>query len=309
MFYLSRICDRFKLGLGRVSLGDKTLNDFRHIPRKRFGQHWLTDQSVLDQIVKAAKLSSDDCVLEVGPGKGALTEKLIESQAGFIQAIELDRDLVVGLKKRFSHNNKFSLREGDILSAPLDAENGQIINKVVANIPYNITGPLLKRLIGELGKAPENNFETLVLLMQKEVAHRILSLPGNSNFSALSVRIQLLAKCQDVCDVPSRCFTPAPKVDSKVVLIKPFRARDQRDVDIGRLLEKLLKLAFSGRRKKLRNTIGSFVTSSDQVKEFLAHRGISLDQRPQEISPSNWFDLAKALKETSVIKNGSFQSK
>ena len=290
-------------------MGDNTLNNFRHIPRKRFGQHWLKDQGILDQIVKAAELNTEDCVLEVGPGKGALTEKLIESQARFIQAIELDRDLVVGLKKRFSHQNKFSLREGDVLSVPLEAENGLIINKVVANIPYNITGPLLKRLIGELGKEPENNFETLVLLMQKEVAQRILALPGDSDFSALSVRIQLLAKCQDVCDVPSRCFQPAPKVDSKVILIKPFSARDQKDYEIGRLLEKLLKLAFSGRRKKLRNTIGSFVTSNDQIKEFLAYRGISLDQRPQEISPSNWFALAKTLKETCVIENVPFQSK
>ena len=288
-----------------MRLDDNTLNDFRHIPRKRFGQHWLKDQGVLEQIVNAAELSFDDCVLEVGPGKGALTEKLIESQARFIQAIELDRDLVVGLKKRFSHQNKFSLREGDVLSAPLEAENGLIINKVVANIPYNITGPLLKKLIGELRKAPENSFETLVLLMQKEVAQRILALPGNTNFSALSVRIQLLAKCQEVCDVPSRCFQPAPKVDSKVVLIRPFISSDPDFHQIGDLLEKLLKLAFSSRRKKLRNTIGSFVTSNDQIKDFFDYKGISLDQRPQEISPSNWFALAKALKETCFIENGS----
>ena len=292
-----------------VRLADNSLNDFRHIPRKRFGQHWLKDQKVLDQIVKAAELNSDDCVLEVGPGKGALTEKLIKSEARFIQSIELDSDLVVGLKQRFSHQNKFSLREGDVLSVPLEAENGLIINKVVANIPYNITGPLLKRLIGELGKGAEKNYETLVLLMQKEVAQRILAIPGNSNFSALTVRIQLLAKCQDVCDVPSKCFQPAPKVDSKVVLIKPFSSSDPDFNEIGDLLEKLLKLAFSGRRKKLRNTIGSFVTSNDQIREFIAYRGISLDQRPQEISPSNWFALAKALKETCVIENGSSQSK
>ncbi len=291
-----------------MRLADTTLNDFRHIPRKRFGQHWLKDQKILDQIVKAAKLNSDDCVLEVGPGKGALTEKLIKSEARFIQAIELDRDLVAGLKQRFSHQNKFNLKEGDVLSVPLEAENGLVINKVVANIPYNITGPLLKRLIGELGKVAEKNYETLVLLMQKEVAQRILAIPGNSNFSALTVRIQLLAKCQDVCDVPSKCFQPAPKVDSKVVLIKPFRSSDPDFHEIGNLLEKLLKLAFTGRRKKLRNTIGSFVTSNDQIKEFIAYRGISLDQRPQEISPSNWFALAKALKETCSIENGSSQS-
>jgi len=290
-------------------LGVNTLNDFRHIPRKRFGQHWLKDQRVLDQIVNAAQLNSGDCVLEVGPGKGALTERLIASQARFIQAIELDRDLIVGLKKRFSHQNKFSLREGDVLSVPLEPENGLNINKVVANIPYNITGPLLKRFIGELGKAPENAFDALVLLMQKEVAERIVAQPGNTNFSALSVRIQLLAKCQNVCDVPSKCFQPAPKVDSKVVLIKPFISSDPDFYEIGSLLEKLLQLAFSSRRKKLRNTIGRFVTSNDQIKDFFASRGISLDQRPQEISPSNWFALAKALKETCFIENGSSQSK
>ncbi len=290
-------------------MGDKALDDFKHFPRKRFGQHWLKDQGVLDQIVKAAKLNSNDCVLEVGPGKGALTEKLIESQAKFIQAIELDRDLIVGLKKRFSHQDKFSLKEGDILSVPLEAENGLMINKVVANIPYNITGPLLKRLIGGLGKVPEKNFDVLVLLMQKEVAQRIVALPGQRNFSALTVRIQLLANCQDVCDVPSHCFQPAPKVDSKVVLIKPFISNDPDFIQICNLLEKLLKVAFSARRKKLRNTIGSFVTSNDQIKEFFAYRGISLDNRPQEISPSNWFALAKALKETCVIENGSSQSK
>ena len=290
-------------------MGYEKLNNFRHIPRKRFGQHWLKDQGVLNQIVKAAKLNCNDCVLEVGPGKGALTEKLIESQARFIQAIELDRDLVVGLKKRFSNQSKFSLREGDVLSAPLEAANGLSINKVVANIPYNITGPLLKRLIGELRKAPENNFETLVLLMQKEVAQRIVAPPGNSNFSALSVRIQLLAKCHEVCDVPSKCFQPPPKVDSKVVIIKPFATNDQDFYETGKLLEKLLKHAFAGRRKKLRNTIGSFVTSQDHIKELFAYRGISLDQRPQEISPSNWFALAKALKETCVIENGPSQSK
>ena len=292
-----------------MNLGENTLIDFRHTPRKRFGQHWLKDQGVLDQIVKAAKLNSDDCVLEVGPGKGALTEKLIDSKAKFIQAIELDRDLVAGLKKRFNEQKKISLIEGDILSVPLEAKNGMIANKVVANIPYNITGPLLKRLIGELGQASENRFEALVLLMQKEVAQRILALPGNSNFSALTVRIQLLAHCKDVCDVPSKCFQPAPKVDSKVILIRPFKSTDPDFYEIGALLDKLLKIAFSGRRKKLRNTIGSFVTSNEQIKEFFAYRGISLDQRPQEISPSNWFALAKALKETCFIENGPFQSK
>ncbi len=272
------------------------LNFKRHTPRKRFGQHWLKDESVLNKIILAANLKAEDCVLEVGPGRGALTAKLIESEAGFIHAIELDRDLIIGLNRQFHYEPRFSLKQGDILSVPLEPENGKVINKVVANIPYNITGPLLKRLIGELGRPPENSYDCLVLLIQKEVAERLVALPGDSNFSALSVRIQLMASCQNVCDVPAKCFQPAPKVDSSVLLIKPFLLEDQNLVSIGTFLENLLKIAFSGRRKKLRNTIGSFVTSNVPIDDIAADVGISLEQRPQEISPSEWLAFARALK-------------
>ena len=271
-----------------------------HIRRKRFGQHWLRDEKVLTEIVNAGELDSFDRVLEIGPGRGALTDRLLKSNVSAVHAIELDRDLVPTLKERFEFDPRFSLNQGDILSSSMLLPDGHTANKVMANIPYNITGPLLKRLIGELSKASDNRYETLVLLMQKEVAERILALPGDSNFSALSVRIQLLAKCHGVCDVPSVCFQPPPKVESKVLLIKPFMSNDLSFYEIGEVLEKLLKLAFSSRRKKLRNTIGNFVTSKYQIKEFIDSRGFSLDQRPQEISPSNWFALAKALKETSV---------
>ncbi len=275
----------------------------RHTPRKRFGQHWLKDEGVLNQIIMAAKLKDDDCVLEIGPGRGALTAKLIESKARFIHAIELDRDLVVGLNRRFHNESRFSLKQGDILSVPLEPDNGEVINKVVANIPYNITGPLLKRLIGELSIPPEKRFKCLVLLMQKEVAERLVALPGDSNFSALSVRMQLMVKCQNICDVPAKCFQPAPKVDSSVILIKPVLSYEQNLVDIGNYLENLLKIAFSGRRKKLRNTIGSFVTSNVPIDDLAAHVGISLEQRPQEVSPSEWLALARALKVSFFNEN------
>ena len=280
------------------------MNFVRHTPRKRFGQHWLNDEGVLNQIVTAASLKSEDCVLEIGPGRGALTEKLINSKAGFIQAIELDRDLISGLHKRFVNEKKFSLREGDVLSTPLEPTNGLVINKVVANIPYNITGPLLKRLIGELGKPPDNYLECLVLLIQKEVAERILAMPGDSNFSALSVRIQLLADCKNICDVPASCFKPIPRVDSKVILIKPFSALNQDILDNGNLLDKLLKLAFSGRRKKLRNTIGRYITTNEQIKELASNKGITLEERPQQVSPCNWLAIAKTFKSHSIIIHG-----
>ena len=118
-----------------------------HRARKRFGQHWLIDQSVLDRIVAAAQLGPEDRVLEVGPGRGALTERLLASPAASVQAVELDRDLVQGLRQRFSDDHRFHLIEGDALVVALPAAD-----KVVANIPYNITGPLLDRLLGRLDR-------------------------------------------------------------------------------------------------------------------------------------------------------------
>ena len=219
-----------------------------HNPRKRFGQHWLKDQAVLNQIVRAAELGEYDRVLEIGPGRGALTEKLLLSKASFIHAIELDQDLVDGLRKRFEKYERFNLEVGDVLNQSLLPPNGISLNKVVANIPYNITSPLLKRLIGELGCLPEIRYERLVLLLQKEVAERILAEPGQNNFSAMSIRFQLMANSMGICEVPPRCFKPAPKVHSKVVLIEPLDVSKRLPQDIEKSVDALVKTAFLARR-------------------------------------------------------------
>ncbi len=264
-----------------------------HKPRKRFGQHWLISESVLKAILKAADIVSGDRVLEVGPGRGALTEKLIESKASVIHAIELDRDLAYGLKKKFGHDERFRLIEGDILKTSTTSIDGIEDNKVVANIPYNITGPLLRRLIGDLSTMPEVQYDSLVLLLQKEVAERITANAGQSYFSALSVRVQLLARCEKVCDVSPKCFKPSPRVDSQVLLLKPLTKEDRINAELGNHLETLLRKAFLGRRKKLRNTIGRFLSSFVSIESLLDNNGISLDKRPQDLSPLQWLALAK----------------
>ena len=126
-----------------------------HTARKRFGQHWLINERVLDRIVEAAELQDGDRVLEVGPGRGALTDRLRGSAAAAIHAVELDRDLVAGLQQTFGCHPACALREGDVLSVPLELADGEPADKVVANIPYNITGPLLDRLSGRLDRAVE----------------------------------------------------------------------------------------------------------------------------------------------------------
>ncbi len=265
-----------------------------HTARKRFGQHWLKDESVLNKILLAADLQPNDQVLEVGPGKGALTEKLLASRVAGVQAIELDRDLVDGLEKRFGESSKFDLKQGDVLTEQLDFPDREPATKVVANIPYNITGPLLYRLIGRLDKPAEKTYELLVLLLQKEVADRICARPGQKEFNALSVRLQLLASCSRVCNVPPSCFKPPPKVHSAVIALRPKSLEERMDVALAKQVEELLSRAFLERRKMLRNTVGRL--RSIEEMDVLTHKvGIDLNKRPQEISPLAWVALAREL--------------
>ncbi len=271
------------------------------ITRKRFGQHWLKDVSVLNKIVDAADLVENDRILEIGPGRGALTEKLLQSRAGLVHGIELDFDLVAGLKRRFSDQPRFTLQEGDALSIPLMLPDGKPANKVVANIPYNITGPLLSRLVGRLGRRVETSYQRLVLLLQKEVAQRILSLPGQSSCSALSIRLQLLAKCRKVCEVPPGSFSPPPKVYSQVIVLDPLRETERLDFELESKVDSLVRTAFLSRRKKLRNTLIT-LCPLNELEVLAKEKGVSLDQRPQELSPAIWIELAKGLRKIQFLK-------
>ena len=265
-----------------------------HRARKRFGQHWLKDKGVLDKIVAAADLQLEDRVLEIGPGRGALTERLLSSRAAFVHAIELDRDLVIGLQKRFADHPRFSIKEGDVLTVPLTSPDGFLSTKVVANIPYNITGPIFQRLLGRLGMPVETTYKSLVILLQKEVADRILAKPGDSIFSALSVRLQLLARCTKICLVPPSSFKPAPKVFSEVIRIEPYKDKNQLDLELAKKIEILLNTAFLSRRKMLRNTLGS-LNCFQKIQMSARSSGISLSQRPQDLSLESWIILAKSI--------------
>ncbi|MEO1001633.1 MAG: 16S rRNA (adenine(1518)-N(6)/adenine(1519)-N(6))-dimethyltransferase RsmA [Cyanobacteria bacterium J06638_7] len=262
-----------------------------HRARKRFGQHWLTDARVLERIVAAAELEPADTVLEIGPGRGALTERLLQSPASAVAAVELDRDLVAGLRQRFGADPRFSLLQGDALALPLPPAR-----KVVANIPYNITGPLLERLLGRLDRPLPVPYRRLVLLVQQEVGERIRCRPGSPSFSALSVRLQLLARCRLVCPVPPRCFQPPPKVHSEVLVIDPLPPEQRLEAGLARGVERLLRRCFAARRKMLRNTLAG-LASPGQLGEVAAGAGIGLQQRPQEIAPAGWVALAQGLNQ------------
>ncbi len=270
-----------------------------HRARKRFGQHWLVDETVLDRIVAAAELAPGDRVLEVGPGRGALTERLLASPLQDLVAVELDRDLVAGLRQRFGGDPRFHLIAGDALEVPLRAEGVEPPTKVVANIPYNITGPLLERLVGRLDRPVQPAYGRLVLLVQQEVGERIRALPGSSACSALSVRMQLLARCRSVCPVPPRCFAPPPKVMSEVILLEPLPPQELLAPAVARQVESLLRRCYASRRKMLRNTLAGVLPPED-LSRLAAEAGVELVQRPQELSPAQWVALATGLNLSCV---------
>lgn len=271
-----------------------------HRARHRFAQHWLVDEEVLRRVVEAAELTPADHVLEVGPGRGVLTAALLASPAAAITAVELDRDLVTGLRQRFADHPRFTLLSGDILSLPLPPPVPPGPTKVVANIPYNITGPLLDRLLGRLDHPVTPPYSRLVLLVQREVGERIRAVAGTSAYSALSVRLQLLGRCRAICPVPPRCFQPPPKVHSEVIAIDPFPPEQRLAPELSRTLERLLRQAFAARRKMLRNSLAA-VAPEHTLARLAGEVGISLRARPQDLPPPQWVALATSLNRATLL--------
>ena len=265
-------------------------------PRKRFGQHWLRSEKVLQRIVAAADLSAGDRVLEIGPGQGVLTRSLLEAAEALL-AIEIDTDLCRALAQKLGNRPNFLLLQGDFLELNWQA----ILNdfpafqnprKVVANIPYYITGPILERLLGAIGAPNPQPFDRIVLLIQKEGADRLCATPGSRGFGALSGRVQYLAECEWVCAVPPHAFFPPPKVESAVVCLRlpPFTAV----VDNPRQFETLVKLGFATKRKMLRNNLKS-VIDRDRLSHLLEKLEVNPQARAEDLSVEQWVMLSNSL--------------
>jgi len=267
------------------------LNELKSFfPKKRFGQHWLVNQKILEKIKKNADLNENDFVLEIGPGKGALTSKLLDSNIKGLHAVELDKDLIEDLENKFSNKENFSLQQGDILSIRLEDDNK--FTKIIANIPYNITGPILDLFIGRLGKSPKYTFKKIIFMMQKEVVDRIIAKEGNSNNGALSTRIKLLSNVKKICDIEPSSFYPPPKVYSSLITFNPLPIELRLDFRTEKCIDNLLKITFNGRRKKLRNTLSS-VFSKENISYLEDNTSINFNKRPQDISIEQWIKIAK----------------
>jgi len=251
------------------------------------GQHFLLDASILDRIVETAHIQSSDTIVEIGPGVGVLTRELLRV-AGSVMAIELDERMIPLLRKFIeespqltAQNSKLTIVQGNALHVGMP----ETPYKVVANIPYHITSPLLRHLFLESKKTPAS----LTLLIQREVAERICD---REDAGMLTILVGLFGKPNIMARVPPAAFLPPPKVDSAVLHIECFE-RPLADAATVEQLFKLTKIAFGQKRKMLRNTLGSFHGGMER----LAGLHIEPTRRPQTLSVEEWIALARAWPE------------
>lgn len=254
----------------------------KHIPRKRFGQNFLKDQSVLDDIVSAIAPRPTDRMLEIGPGMGAMTENLIPHLSR-MDVIELDRDLVVYLKKRFPEN-KLTIHQGDALTFDFRTVGASSDNKwrIVGNLPHNISSPLLFHLMNFASCIEDQHF-----MLQREVVERMVAEPGSKAYGRLSVMLQWQYDMELLFIVPPTAFDPMPKVDSAIVRMIPRETPEACSLDA---LEKTVTQAFSQRRKMLRNNLAPLFTESRLIE-----LDIDPTRRPEDLTVEQFIRLANHL--------------
>ena len=249
----------------------------KHVARKRFGQHFLADDAVIDDIVRAIDPQPGQAVVEIGPGLGAMTFPLLE-RCKALTVIELDRNLAARLRKQPG----LAVIEADVLNvdfATLAMAAGQKL-RVVGNLPYNISTPILFHLLGVCGQVRDQHF-----MLQKEVVDRMAAAPGNKDYGRLSVMLQWRYRIEGVLDVPPEAFDPPPRVDSAVVRMEPLPANDGVDAE---RLSALVALAFSQRRKILRGTLGRWIEQQGLQVDF------DLQRRAEEVPVAEYLALARA---------------
>jgi 16S rRNA (adenine1518-N6/adenine1519-N6)-dimethyltransferase len=251
----------------------------KHIPRKRFGQHFLSDGAVIGAIVDAIDPRPGQALVEIGPGLGAMTNPLV-ARSERLTVIELDRDLAARLRKR----SELTVVESDVLKVDfpaLAAQAGQKL-RVVGNLPYNISTPILFHLLDAVDQVQDQHF-----MLQKEVVDRMAASPGNKDYGRLTVMLQWRYDIESVLDVPPEAFDPPPRVDSAVVRMQPLPAADGVPQA---LLGELVTVAFSQRRKLLRHTLGRWLDERGFGGSF------DVQRRAEEVPVADYLALVQAVQ-------------
>lgn len=255
----------------------------KHIARKRFGQHFLSDGGIIDAIVHEINPVPGQPMVEIGPGLAALTQPLVE-RVGHLTVVELDRDLAVRLRL----HPLLTVVESDVLKVDFTALSEQMLSahtarkiRVVGNLPYNISSPILFHLLNHVAVIEDQHF-----MLQKEVIDRMVARPATSDYGRLSVMLQWRYAMQNVLFVPPESFNPPPRVDSAVVRMVPHEAPPAVHL---KTLETLVQVAFSQRRKILRNTLGQWLDEKGFTGEF------DLQRRAEEVPVEEYVALVQSL--------------
>lgn len=267
-------------------------------PNKALGQNFLIDEEVLEDIVKAADVSNEDLVIEIGPGLGTLTNLLLE-KAKKVICIELDERMLAILQERFTFYNNFELIHEDVLKVDLkklikeERENSQIQKvKIVANLPYYITTPIIMKLLEE-----RLDIDSITVMIQKEVAKRLTAIPGKKDTGAITYTVSYYANPKEVRIVPSTAFIPAPDVDSEVITLE-IRKEPQVKVLNEKLFFSVIKASFMQRRKTLMNGLinGNISVKKEELENILKELGIDIRVRGENLSLEQFAQIADEIE-------------
>lgn len=264
---------------------------------KKLGQNFLIDENVIDTIANASEISQDDIVIEIGPGLGTLTDKLLQ-KAGKVIAIELDERMISILKDRFFMYDNFEIINEDVLKVDLNKliqENKEQLGlkraKIVANLPYYITTPIIMKLLEE-----KLDIESITVMIQKEVADRLTAIPGEKNSGAITYTVYYYATSEEVLTVPNNSFIPEPEVESEVIKLN-LRKEPVIKVTDEKKFFALIKAAFMQRRKTLLNAIGNsgLNTTKEQMEQILKELDIDLKIRGEALTIDQFAKISEKL--------------
>ncbi|MDB6095851.1 MAG: rRNA ((1518)-N(6)/adenine(1519)-N(6))-dimethyltransferase [Francisellaceae bacterium] len=253
----------------------------KHIARKRFGQNFLQDKFIINQLINVININKDDKIIEIGPGLGALTFSMLE-QIEHLYAIEIDRDLIAFLIKTIPNKQSLTIFEMDALSFDFNSiyQTGKPL-RIVGNLPYNISTPLIFHLLNFAPIIQDMNF-----MLQKEVVDRMISLPNNKIYGRLSVMLQYFCKAQALLEIPPHAFKPAPKVYSSFVQIIPHKKLPFKAQNFD-LFESIVREAFNHRRKTLQKSLHSYLKADD-----FKCLNLSPTARPENLSVEEFVRIA-----------------
>ena len=264
------------------------LNKYKLKANKSLGQNFLINQQIIDDIVKVANVNEDDLIIEIGPGLGSLTSKLADN-AKKVVAIELDQNMIEILKERFSLYKNVEIIHGDIMKVDLKEIIGEEKKvKIVANLPYYITTPIVMKLLEENLK-----MKSITVMVQKEVGERFCAIPGGKEYGAITVSINYYSDPKIVLDVPKDNFNPIPEVDSCVVQLK--LKKNHIELKDKKLFFRLIKIAFSQRRKNIGNSLTGIGMTKQEVKEMLEALSLDINLRAENLSINQYAQIANYI--------------